>query len=225
MKLVLVRHLVKMHSGRHLKRSFKNLEYWGQVWPGRSTHFPVCYSDQRSHLTRERNCCHLEWRFHGCAAVAKLGVFGPAGLIGFDFAQFWRKHLDLRDLDLARAGRDQRNRETGQRRRSYYPSDADVGRRLFTTCGSTACSGPRHPPPARMRPVSAQLPTRLRPGRPPLPSPRTRAVVKPTPPVSLPLTLSLTTTSDINQPFLPGTSTSFPCWHSLIQSRGPPSHA
>ena len=138
MKLVLARHLVMTHPGNRLKCSYGAVEYWGKPRPGRPTHFPVCYSDQPSHFSRERNTCHVEWRHHGCGAVRRhLGIVRPADLLKLDLERFWDQHLrqNLKTLDLPALGRYQSNHKTGQRRRVLYPSDYDLGRRLVNLCG------------------------------------------------------------------------------------------
>jgi hypothetical protein len=63
------------------------------------------YTDRECRLTGELYCVHREWQFKYAAGVRSLGINSATDLLTFDFAEFWRHHLDLKAVDRERLGR------------------------------------------------------------------------------------------------------------------------
>lgn len=60
---------------------------------------------------------HIEARAHGMAAVRRIGLHHARDLLKFDHISFWKKNLNLYQIDLDRLGRWYGNRQLGKRRR------------------------------------------------------------------------------------------------------------
>ena len=107
------RHLVQPWHGRHVQVREENGSYTSQDEAPRKF---VWYADKPCKLTGDVDCFHLEGRHVGVVQVSKLGIHHPRGLLSFDFAKYWQKHLHLYDIDLERLGRYHLNQQSGSRR-------------------------------------------------------------------------------------------------------------
>jgi hypothetical protein len=132
-------------QARHGKRETTRYEdattYTGDEVPG---HYFAWYSDRASKLTGDPYCLHLEARYVGIVALRQIGLDASRNLLTFDHVAFWRKHLKLYEIDLARLGRYHENRCAGERRqqdqifrnrRFIYNQDQAIGSLLYRNFG------------------------------------------------------------------------------------------
>jgi hypothetical protein len=135
-------HFVRPWHGDQVMKHFKDTTYIGtDNVPGRSFGW---YSDRPSKWTGDPHCLHIEVRHIGVPALRQSGITDKRDLLTFDHVAFWRKHLRLHQVDLARLGRWHDNKVTGKRRQrvetsrigSYtYKKDRALGSFLFRRHG------------------------------------------------------------------------------------------
>ena len=65
----------------------------------------LIYKDPFSRISGELNCLHLEWKLIGGRAVRSAGIQKPSDLTNFDHVAFWRRRLQLFEIDPTRLGR------------------------------------------------------------------------------------------------------------------------
>ena len=118
------------HPGRNETR----YDAWGarnDAW-----HAPneiIFYKEERSRVTGEFYCIHLEWGASGRRAVQRsTGIQSVADLLNFDHRQFWQKRLLLMAVDKGRLGRYLRNRTTGAKSRVDTLKDRRAGHVLIS---------------------------------------------------------------------------------------------
>lgn len=98
-------------TGYSTRRSPRRGERRNGIWL-------VCYADRPCRVTNEPHCFHAEIRVQGVQALRRLGIHHPRDLVGFDFASFFAKHINLYEIDLERLGRYLHNRQSGTKRKS-----------------------------------------------------------------------------------------------------------
>jgi hypothetical protein len=73
------------------------------------------YADKPCKITGDL-CFHIEGRHIGMASVRRLGIESNEDFSTFDFNAYWRRNLNLFEVDLERLGRWWRYRHTNRRR-------------------------------------------------------------------------------------------------------------
>lgn len=128
------------HRNRRIVH-FPDARYSG---PKISGHRVVWYVDRPAKVSWAPHCLHIEGRYLGVAACRRVGIQDTGDLIDFDHVGYWQNRLQLFEVDMARLGRFDRNKHTGQRRRSRpiasrngfsFDADQSTGRVLFHIFG------------------------------------------------------------------------------------------
>ncbi|MDR6302563.1 hypothetical protein GGQ85_000239 [Nitrobacter vulgaris] len=78
------------------------------------------YADLPCRITGEEYCLHIDWRISGSEALRRAGIHSANDLINFDYREFWRKRLILREINYSALGRMLWNRGKQQKRRTEW---------------------------------------------------------------------------------------------------------
>ena len=147
-------HLIQLRHGKRRQRRWENGNWrsadlsrvvyrHGKKVKQRSVGMVFqAYGDRPSKRTGELNCCHLEAKVYGSAALRRVGLNHVRDLLNFDFNAFWSSnHPPVVTVDRERLGRWWENRRTKSRRRTPiitrhgYNVDRAVGNLLCRIYG------------------------------------------------------------------------------------------
>jgi hypothetical protein len=88
-------HLIQRWHGGKLLRVVKDTVYYGAA---KSANNIALYADKPSRIDKSGYCVHLEWRINSARAVRAAGFHDVDDLLEFNFREFWRRRLSLRDI-------------------------------------------------------------------------------------------------------------------------------
>ena len=104
--------------------------------PAYAPNVNALYSYKPCRFTGEVDCVHPDRRIKGAAACRAAGITGFASILAFDHQAFWRKHLQLYEMDWSKFGRMFSNQGLSRKRRGpltyrsgrfTYDCDARLG--------------------------------------------------------------------------------------------------
>jgi len=94
-------HQVHLWHGKQVMVRSKNSTYSGARNSRRNF---VKYADRPSKVA-QMNCCHIELRFFTVGVVRNAGFPNILNLRDLNYHDFWKKHFQLRELDIEKLGR------------------------------------------------------------------------------------------------------------------------